>query len=106
MSIPKYQSLPEIIKVKIEDDEHVLLDTTQAKEFQSLAICTKLRSKPVLRHAVELPSWFHQVWLISNKTNTCYTLWWNMGPLQEMYIQNRAHRPNDNVMFMGPTKWQ
>lgn len=49
---------------------------------------------------------FIEFWLINSKTSAGYILWWNGETLREMYVQNRAHRPNDNTMLMGPALWQ
>lgn len=42
---------------------------------------------------------FIKFWLIGSNTNMGYTLWWDRGTLLEMYIQDRVHQPDDNVIF-------
>ena len=97
-----------IVKVKIEGDECLSSNIAWAqktpKTIDPRATQILANAKAFILENVHFG--FLKFWLITSVTNEDNTLWWTKGTLREMYIQDRAHQPTDNVMLMGPTKWQ
>ena len=98
----------EVSKVQIHGDERLSPDITWAEKTPKTSDLQKARIQ-VSAEACVLKSThpgFIKFWVINSVSNAGYTLWWNGGTLREMFIRDRAHRPNANILTMGATEWQ
>ena len=107
-SMTKVGGYGEVRKVRIEGDDRLPPEITWAEKTPKTSDRQKARIQ-VSAEACVLKSThpgFIKFWLINSVSNAGYTLWWNGGTLREMFVRDRAHRPNANILTMGATEWQ